>query len=75
MISIIYGKWVYNMNALKGIDDKSYLDVYVGGVLSVIKKDYSRINSPTLRNMIKSYFFPHGEMFRYTFWVSVTYLA
>lgn len=38
MISIIYGKWVYNMNALKGIDDKSYLDVYVGGGTECNKK-------------------------------------
>lgn len=40
-------------------------------LLEVIKCDFSRIESPTLRNMIRCYLFPQGSLFRYVVWLRV----
>lgn len=37
----------------------------------VIKSDFSRIDSPTVMNMIKYYLFPKGSLFRYIVWLRV----
>ena len=40
-------------------------------LLEVIRSDFSRIDSPTVMNMIKWYLFPKGSLFRYIVWLRV----
>ena len=37
----------------------------------VLKKDLERITKPTMLNFLSIYFFPRGEVYRYTFWLRI----